>query len=105
MLLDVGYDDQRKLESKFRHVQKNVMRRWQETGHLSSVILIPPKARGDAIVAYAYRDAAANERRNAMESMAGQAFVGHQHVNRCLVLGMNLDKKHYPYSSLAIFHR
>lgn len=105
MLLDVGYDDQRKLESKFRHVQKNVMRRWQEPGHLSSVMLIPPKARGQAIVAYAYRDAAANERQNAMESMAGQVFEGHQHVNRCLVVGMNLDKKHYPYSSLAIFHR
>ena len=105
ILLDVGYDDQRKLERKFRQVQKNVMRRWNEPGHLSSIILIPPKARGDAIVAYAYREAATNERGNSMESIAGQAFGGHEHVNRCLVLGMNLDKGHYPYSSLAIFHR
>jgi len=105
ILLDVGHDDQRKLESKFRRVQENVMRRWHEPGHLSSVILIPPKSRSDAIVAYAYRDAASNERRNAMESIASQAFEGHQHVNRCLVLGMNLDKRHYPYSSLAVFHR
>lgn len=105
ILLDVGYDDQRKLESKFRKVQKNVIRRWQEPGHLSSVILIPPKIRGEAIVAYAYRNVSADERRNTMESVASQTFEGHQHVNKCLVLGMNLDRRDYPYSTLAVFHR
>jgi hypothetical protein len=105
ILLDVGYDDQRKLESRFRKVQKNVMRRWQEPSHHSSIMLIPPKSRGDAIVAYAFRDAAANERRNAMESIASQAFEGHHHVSRCLVLGINLDRRRYPYSTLAVFHR
>jgi hypothetical protein len=105
ILLEVGYDQQRKFESKFRGIKRNVMRNWQEPDHLSSSILIPSESKSDAVVAYAFRDAAAGERRNAMESVASQIFAGHPHVNRCLVLGVNIDKAHYPYTSLAIFFR
>ena len=81
------------------------MKRWQEKDHLSSVLLLPPKARSDAIVMYVYRDAAASERRDAMGSIASRALSECDHVDRCLVLGMNIDKGHYPYTSLALFRR
>jgi hypothetical protein len=105
ILLDTGFDDQQKLESKFSQVKKSVMKHWQKPEHHSSVMLIPSKARSDAVVLYAYRDVAANEKASVMKSMVDQAFDGHEHVQKCLVLGVNLDKMHYPYSSIAVFQR
>jgi hypothetical protein len=105
ILLDTGFDDQQKLEGKFSQVKKSVMTHWQKPEHHSSVMLIPSKARSDAVVLYAYRDVAANGKASAMKSMADQAFDGHEHVQKCLVLGVNLDKMHYPYSSIAVYQR
>jgi hypothetical protein len=39
-----------------------------------------------------------------MENVAAQVFSS-SHAARCLILGINIDKQHYPYSILAIYFR
>ena len=37
-----------------------------------------------------------------MKNIAAQVFKK-EHVQRCVILGVNIDKDHYPYSSLLVF--
>jgi hypothetical protein len=37
-----------------------------------------------------------------MQNIAAQIFEN-PHVQRCVILGLNIDKEHYPYSSLTVF--
>jgi len=104
MLLNVGFDDQQKLEKKFKKIRKNVKKNWRRAAHRNSIILCPPEWRSEAFALMAFRDRQKEERHDLMESIAAQVF-SKCHATRCLVIGVNIDRSQYPYSVLGVFDR
>ena len=60
--------------------------------------------RSNALGLFAFRDREKEHRYKRMRNIAGQIFQN-VHVQKCVILGVNIDKAHYPYSTLAIFYR
>jgi len=104
MLLNVAYEEQRKIERRFKIVIKNVKKTWRKPGHLNSVILMPPAWRQDAFALMAFRDRMKGERHKYMENLASSIF-SESHAQRCLILGVNIDREEYPYSILGVMDR
>ncbi len=103
-ILSVSYDDQHKLQPAFKKIRKNVLKNWRKPDHLCSTLLVPPAQRSDAIALYAFRERDKEERRQRMSDIAAQVFE-HAHVKRCVILGVNIDRMDYPYSTLIVFFR
>jgi hypothetical protein len=101
-ILGVSYDDQQKLQQSFKKIRKNVLKKWREPKHHCSVILTPPLFCSDAFALYAFRERDNEERRERMRDIAEQVFVS-AHIKRCVILGVNIDRADYPYSTLAVF--
>jgi len=104
ILLSFSLSEQQKAEKYFAKIKRNVVRRWMEKDHECSVIIVPNTHRSDAMSLFAFRHTASQERHRRMENIAAQVFES-PHVQRCLVLGMDIDEGHYPYSSLMVFRR
>ena len=104
ILLSFSFSEQDKAEKYFAKIKRNVLKRWKEKDHECSVIIVPNTRRSDALSLFAFRGTARQERHKRMENIAGQVFET-PHVQRCLVLGMDIDEGHYPYSTLAVFVR
>ena len=60
--------------------------------------------RSNALNLFAFRDREKEHRYKRMKNIASQMFQN-AHVQRCVILGVNIDAAHYPYSTLAIFYR
>lgn len=103
-LLNVSLSDQKGLTKEFKRVVNNVHENWRIEGHTCAATLMPPKKKDDALAIYAFKDSAKDERLTRMENVASGIFE-EEHVNRCLIIGINIDKMHYPYSSIAIYFR
>ncbi len=104
MLLNVSAEEQNRAEELFKKVKKNVVRNWSRPNHRCSILIKPRAPRSDAMALYAFRDEASGDRRVRMENIASQLF-SRPHVERCLVIGVNVDSETYPYSTLAVFPR
>ena len=97
MLLNVGFDDQKKLEKRFKKIKKNVKKNWRRPAHRNSIILCPPEWRNEAFALMAFRD-------RQKEKRAAQVF-SKCHATCCLVIGVNIDMFQYPYNVMGVFHR
>jgi hypothetical protein len=104
ILLGFSMDEQGKLAARFKRITKNVKKNWRQPNHLCSITLMPPKGKSDAIAVYGFREQHKDQRHARMENVAAQVFSS-SHAARCLVLGINVDQQHYPYSILAIYFR
>lgn len=104
MLLNVSYDDQRAAQKFFKKIVKNVQKNWRKPGHRNSIIIYPPKWRADAFALAAFRNRQMEDRYVLMENVAAQAFSD-SHTERCLIIGVNIDKHQYPYSILGVYDR
>ena len=104
MLLNVAPADQEDLESKFKRVVWKVREGVHKGRPVDFVVLVPPKQRSDAFGLLAFRERDKNERHTKIEAAAQYAF-SHAHVTRCLVVAVNVDEEHYPYSTLAVLDR
>jgi hypothetical protein len=104
MLMNVSHDDQQTAQKAFKRIVKNVRKNWRREGHMNSIILEPPKWRSDAFGLLAFRDRQKHERHKFMENVATQVFT-RSHAERCLIVGVNIDKEHYPYSVLSVYDR
>jgi hypothetical protein len=104
ILLSFSFSEQEKAEKYFAKIKKIVFRRWMEKDHKCSIMIIPNAHRSDALSLFAFRQTDRQERYKRMENIAAQAF-GTPHVQRCLVLAVDIDDGHYPYSTLAVFRR
>ena len=104
MLLNIAFDDQVRVQKKFKRVIKNVKKNWSREGHLNSVFMVPPKWRSEGVCLFAFRESNKQKRYDLMENLAGMMFE-ETHVARCLIIGVNIDKLHYPYSIFAVFDR
>jgi hypothetical protein len=104
VLLSMTQEEQQNLEWLFRKIIKSVRKNWRREHHKCTAMFIPPKGRCDAVCLYAFRDAAMADRMARMENIAGQVF-NRLHISRCVVIGLNIDQEHYPYSTFQLFTR
>jgi hypothetical protein len=104
VMLSFSFSEQQNIERHFNNIKKNVLKHWQNENHLCSTTVIPNMHRSEALGLYAYREVAKANLKNHMDNIASRIF-DNPHVQRCLILGVNIDKEHYPYSTLALFFR
>jgi hypothetical protein len=104
ILLNFSLSEQEKAEKYFGKIKRIVFKRWMEKDHKCSIMIIPNTHRTDALSLFAFRQTDRQKRYKRMEHIAAQAFET-PHVQRCLVLAVDIDEGHYPYSILAVFHR
>lgn len=104
ILLNVSHQDQVTISKKFRQVTKNVRKNWRLPNHNCAVILIPHKKLTDAIAIMAFKQHDYDDRYMRMENVAAGALQS-PHINRCLVIAINVDQGHYPYSLISVFNK
>jgi len=102
VLLSVSFEDQELLEKKFKQIVKNVHKNWRIPSHLCAITIIPYKMLSDALAIVAFKEQDKDNRYNRMNNIAGEVFEK-SHTKRCLVIGINIDKMHYPYSLIAVY--
>jgi hypothetical protein len=104
VLLNVSFEDQKSLERRFRSIAKNVQKNWRRPGHNCAVIVIPHTKRTDALAIVAFKARDWDRRHERIENVAMNAFAS-SHVERCVAIGVNIDKMHYPYSLMGMFFK
>lgn len=104
ILLNCSYEEQLQAEKMFAGLRRSVQKTFRDPKHLSSVVMTPHKRRADALVLYAFKEIEMDRRYEMMQDISSQAFK-YQHVQRCLVIGINIDRPIHPYSTLACFFR
>ena len=104
IILSFSFQEQKTAEKHFEKIKRNVLKRWMEKNHQCSVIIVPNTHKSDALSLFAFRRTAWEERHKRIENIAAQVFET-PHVQRCLVVGIDIDEGHYPYSTLAVFLR
>lgn len=104
VLLGVSLEDQEAIARKFKQVAKNVHKNWRMRGHNCAIKMIPHRKRTDALAVVAFKERDKDSRHTRMENVAAEVFES-SHVERCLVIGINIDKMHYPYSLIAVYFR
>lgn len=104
VLLNVSLKDQKHLAKGFKQISKNVQKNWRTPSHNCAIIMIPHRKRTDALAVVAFKERDKDSRHDRMENIAAGIFES-SHVDRCLIIAINIDKKHYPYSSIAVFFK
>lgn len=104
VLLNVSFEDQESIARKFKQIVKNVHKNWRVRGHNCAIVMIPHRKRPDALAILAFKERDKDSRHTRMENVAAEIFES-SHVGRCLVIGINIDKMHYPYSLIAVFFK
>lgn len=104
ILLSCSYEDQQNAETMFADLRRSVHRTYTDPKHLSSVIIMPHEHRADALAFYAFKEVEKDRRRDVMHDLSFQAFE-QEHIQRCLVIGVNIDRPVQPYSTLICFFR
>lgn len=103
-LLHVSYEDQCKLQKALKKLAKTVKKNWRRPGHTNSMILLPPKGHDTAYGLLVFRQRNYDKRHEFIRNIASQVF-NESHVQRCIIIGINIDQKHYPYSTMACLDR
>lgn len=104
VLLSVSFEDQEIIATKFKKIVKNVHKNWRTPNHNCAIIMTPSKEHADALAVFAFKENDKNERYTRMENVASQVFEA-SHLERCLVIGINIDKMHYPYSLIGVYFK
>jgi hypothetical protein len=104
-LLHVSYEDQVIIEKKLKTLIENVHKNWQKQGHDCAVVLIPHKRRNDAIAVFAYKEMDSVNRHDRISGVVENVFENTSYVDRCLVVGLNIDRMDYPYSLIAVLFK
>lgn len=102
VLLNVSHEDQITISKKFKEIAKNVHKNWRQPNHNCAVVMVPHKKLSDAIAVMAFKQRDYDQRYKRMENVASDTLES-SHVNRCLVIAINIDQKHYPYSLISVF--
>lgn len=104
VLLSVSFEDQEKLGKKFKQIVKNVHKNWRIPNHNCAITMIPQKERLDALAILGFKERDKSHRFTRMENVASEIFA-RSHTERCLIIGINVDKMHYPYSLITVYFR
>lgn len=101
ILLSTAFKDQVLFEKEFRRVKTIVKTKWRTLNHKNVVSLLNgPARRRDAIVGCAYKRITKVERNEIIVNAAMKA-IDQEPTDRALVIGVNVDYDHYPYSVIA----
>jgi hypothetical protein len=104
ILLSLSPDEQIKAEGMFQKLKKKLRTNRNNPKLEDFVMVIPNPHKSDALALYAFHDENKSRRHERMQSIASQTF-DHAHVAKCLVVAVNIDKEHSPYSTLGVFSR
>jgi hypothetical protein len=104
VLLSVSLEDQEAIARKFKQIAKNVHKNWRVPSHNCAIVMIPHRERPDALAVVAFKERDKDSRHTRMENVAAGVFEN-SHVERCLLIGINIDKMHYPYSLIAVYFK
>lgn len=104
VLLSLSFEDQEAIAKKFKQITKNVHKNWRMSGHNCAIVMVPHRRRTDGLAVVAFKERDKDSRHTRAENVAAEVFEN-SHVERCLVIGINIDKMHYPYSLIAVFFR
>jgi hypothetical protein len=104
VLLSVSLEDQEAIARKFKQITKNVHKNLRVRGHNCAIVMIPHRKRPDALAVVAFKERDKDSRHTRMENVAAEVFES-SHVERCLAIGINIDKMHYPYSLIAVYFK
>jgi hypothetical protein len=104
ILLNCSYEEQQKAESMFTRLRRDIHRTYADPKHLSSVSLIPHKHRSDALILYGFKEVEKERRYDIMQDLSAQVFE-REHIQRCLIIGLNIDRPPHPFSTLSCFSR
>jgi hypothetical protein len=103
ILLSMSFEDQEKVEKAFAKLKIGLRGgNLEDPVNEDTLFVIPSAPKADAIALYAFRDEDSSSRYDRMRGIASETF-GHANVSRCIVVGINIDKDVYPYSTLAVF--
>ncbi|HEX8233610.1 MAG TPA: hypothetical protein VF559_09745 [Caulobacteraceae bacterium] len=97
-------DEQRRIEREFRRIAAIYKRTWREKDCLNAVVIVPPPTREAAVVIATLHDKRWDDRHDAIENLAGQAFERSTAI-RCVVIVKRLERLDEPYASLGVFTR
>jgi hypothetical protein len=100
--LGLSLQEQQSAERMFRRIRKNVRKNWKNPSHKCSVVITPTPSKTIALALYAFRNEEKRWRHQRMRTIASQIFVN-PNIEKCLVIGVDIDKRGYPYSTLAVF--
>jgi hypothetical protein len=104
MLLNMPYEEQHRMEKKFRSVLRNVRRKPLSTEDRNALIASPTPNSSDAFVMLAMTNANFHRRYEFAKNLAGKIF-SESSATRVAVLIQNVDTLDYPYSMLAVLDR
>jgi hypothetical protein len=103
ILLSLSVEEQEQAERMFRKI-KSRYRKKRDACSQDTVFICPPARKSEAIALFAFQDLNGDQRYQKMQQIAGQTFDT-AHVERCLVIAVNIDRDDYPYSTLMVFDR
>lgn len=104
VLLSLSPEEQERAEGMFRKAKRNVLSNVGGGITNDSVVIIPPNQHTNAIGLRALRYADFKQRHALMRAVADNAF-DHEHVKKCLVITVFVDRDVEPYSSLGMYFR
>ena len=99
ILLNCSFEEQQECEAMFTQLRRDIHRTYKDPQHLCSVSYIPHKHRSDALMLYGFKGEQREVRHSIMQDLSEQAFE-HAHVQRCLIIGINIDIPSYPFSTI-----
>ncbi len=105
ILLNFDYDGQIQFELELEEFKRKAASR-VEDGHPEDYLILQtgPPQRRDAIAVVSYRESEKDSRFEKLELCGGQAIIEAE-SEKAVVLGLNIDKHHFPYSVIAVFER
>jgi hypothetical protein len=103
-LLSLSLNEQKQAEKMFKQVKKNVRTNSNQSVDGDFIMVIPNPRKTVALAFFAFRSQDRGTRHERMQSIASQTFE-HDHVAKCLIVGIDIDKDMGPYSTLAMFFR
>ncbi len=102
-LLRVAPEDQKTLEAAFIKIERDLKKRVKPPQR-NFVAGLPRLEKGTAIALSRVRHEDIPNRREQICSVANHSFAD-SNVDRCLVVAINIDAGHYPYSAIALIDR
>lgn len=103
VLLSAGYAQQVEIEKRVKSLAKVVLRDREAAASRNGLVFTASADTTEAISLLVLISSQIPDRFRLMENMASHAFAENANVDRCVVIMLNADEFHYPYSSLGVF--
>jgi len=103
-LLNVPFAEQKKLEKKYKTRAELIRRGGDPERRENAVVRFPPDPEDTVVVVFAFTTPE-QPRRHAMAQNLADQVLDKSAAKQAMVMGINVDEGHYPYSLLGLFGR